>query len=89
MFHFEMREGPLQDPFKNFTYNINKTHGAVVGRFLWFTLNMFWHVMAKCQSVGTTAVVREFSNSLDKGPAKNVSKPAYHLRVNVIRTSSF
>ncbi len=45
--------------------------------------------MAKRQSVGTTAVVRVLANSLDKGSAKKISKPAYHLRVNVIRTSSF
>ncbi len=31
--------------------------------------------MARCQSVGTTAVVRELANSLDKGSAKKISKP--------------
>ncbi len=41
------------------------------------------------QSVGTTTVIREFVNSIDIRFSQKISKAAYHLRVNVIRTSFF
>ncbi len=38
--------------------------------FLWIPFSCIGHIMAKRQSVDTTAVVRELANSLDKGSAK-------------------
>ncbi len=67
----EGEKSPFEDPFKAFTYYRSETHGAVVGNVLWIASFMFWaYVMAKRQSEGTTPVVRELANSLDKGSAK-------------------
>ncbi len=42
----------------------------VVGNALWVIFLCIEHIMAKRQSIGTTVVVRELANSLDKGSAK-------------------
>ncbi len=63
-------KGPFQDPFKDFTYYRSENHGSVVGNVLWIPFLCIGHIMAKRQSVGTTAVVRELANSLDKGSAE-------------------
>ncbi len=45
----------------------NKTHGAVVRNVLWATFLCIGHMVAKRQSIGATAVVRESANRLDQG----------------------
>ncbi len=58
-----------KNTFKDFTYYRNETHGAIVGKDLWVTSLYIGHIMAKRQSVGTTAVVGGLANSFDKGSA--------------------
>ncbi len=72
-------QGHFQDPFKECTYCRSGTHGAVVGNVL--------RIAFLC-IVGTTTVVRELANSLDKGSAKN-QQASVPSAVNVIRTIPF
>ncbi len=74
-------KGLLHYPFNEFTNNGGNTHATVVGNALWVTLFKYW--ADNGQLVSATAAVREMEKSLDTG------KPAGHLRVNDIMTSSF
>ncbi len=60
-------EGLLKIIFKDLTYERSKTHRVVVRNVLWATVLCIGHMVAKRQSIGTTAVVRESANRLDKG----------------------
>ncbi len=58
------------DLFRELTLNRNEAHRTVDGNVLWVTFLCIGQVMAKGESVGTIADVKELANSFFEGSAK-------------------
>ncbi len=61
------RSALFQDPYRNFTYNGIETQGGLEANVLGPPFSCFGNIVAKRQSVGTTAVFLEISNRVDNG----------------------